>query len=636
MTEETSRPPVSRPIQRRPRARSAAGARVAAFLRSLFRIIELSARLIVSLAVLAVVVMLLVWIVPQRGPDVPDSTALVVAPSGYLVEQARGYGFEELLLDLLGQPIDPETSMRPLLEAIDRAKDDDRVKVLVLDLNRMAGGGLSKLQRLKEAIEEFKESGKPVAAFSDFYLQSQYYLASLADEVYVNPMGMVVLPGYGGYRRYYKEALDRIDARWNVFRVGEYKSAVEPYIRNDMSDEAREARREWLSDLWRGYRDDVAAARELDPETLESYASEYHLQLAEHGGDAAQLALETGLVDHVAPRDAVRARLIELAGEEEETGSFNQIGYRSYLSVTEGEDKDADNVVAVVVAKGSILDGRQPAGTIGGDSTAKLIREAREDEDVKAVVLRVDSPGGSAFAAEIIRREVELTREAGKPVVASLGSVAASGGYWISMTSDEIWASGSTITGSIGIYAMIPTFEQSLRKLGIHNDGVVTHPMAGLTGVDRDLPVEVRESLRLMIEEGYEEFITKAAAGRGMEVEEIDRIARGRVWSGEDAHRLGLVDQLGGLDEAVSAAAKLADLGDDYRRRYVEVRPTQRQQLLSWLVTRARPWLGDQRTSRSSGGLENPLLRGLVDDLGVLTDSRRPFELVAYCFCDYR
>ncbi len=640
MTEEIPRPaappPIRRPETRPPSPSRSVAERVAAFLRSFFRIVELSARLIVSLAILILVAMLIAWILPQGGPKVPKSTALVLSPSGFLVEQLAGNEAERLMLELLGQPVDPETLVRPLLDAIERAKDDDRVKVLVLDLNRLAGGGLTKLEDLGKAIEAFKESEKPVVAFSDAYFQAQYYLGALADEVYVHPMGMVLLPGYGSYRRYYKEALDEIDARWHVFRVGEYKSAVEPYLRSSMSDEAREARREWLSDLWVSYRADVASSRGLEESELESYVADYHLKLSAHGGDAARLALDFGLVDHVAARDELRSRLIELAGEDEETRSFNQIDHRAYLQATEAKKRQGDAVIAVVVAKGSILDGRQPPGTIGGDSTSTLIREAREDDEVEAVVLRVDSPGGSSLASEIIRREVELTREAGKPVVASMGSVAASGGYWISMSADEIWASETTITGSIGIYAMIPTFEQSLLKLKVHNDGVGTHPLAGVSGVDRDLPPEALEVVQSLIDQGYRDFITRAAAGRGMEVEEIDRIARGRVWSGADAHRLGLVDELGDLDDAIAAAARLAELGDDYRLRWIERAPSRRQQLLSWFLLRARPWLGDAPLELPLPRLaSHPLFRDVSEDLALLAGSRSTYQALAYCPCEY-
>ncbi len=636
MTEDTSRHPAPRPSRPLPARRRGLGRRLADVLRSLFRIVELTARLIVSFVIVGLVILLLVMTWGGSEPEVKPSTALVLAPHGVLVEQLAGRPAERLLLDLLGQPPDPETLVRPLIDAIERATGDERVKVLVLDLDRLAGGGLSKLQDLSAAIRKFKESGKPVVAFSDFYFQSQYHLASQADEVFVNPMGMVVLQGYGSYRSYYKEAIDKIEAKWNVFRVGEYKSAVEPYLRNDMSPEARSARLEWLSDLWESYRTDVAAGRGLGPSALEAYVEDFHLKLEANGGDSAGLALSEGLVDHVAPRDQVRDRLIELAGEDEESGSFNRVDHYAYLAATEAPEREGEGVIAVVIAKGSILDGRQSPGTIGGDSTAALIREAREDDEVKAVVLRVDSPGGSAFASEIIGREIELTREAGKPVIASMGSVAASGGYWISMSADEIWAHETTITGSIGIFAVIPTFEQSLLKLGIHNDGVATHPLAGISGVDRDLPEEALRAVQATIEQGYRRFITKAAAGRGMTVEEVDRVARGRVWSGKDALEIGLVDRIGGLEDALAAAAERAELGNDYQIRYIEEPPSRRDQLLSFLLLKARPWLGGLEVGhRPPDLLSHPLVRGMADDLALLADPERPYQALAYCFCGY-
>jgi protease-4 len=595
----------------------------------------MSARLIVSIVILGLVFLLLVWSWPEAGPEVEESTALLLAPKGQLVEQESGYPAQKVLLELLGQSSDPETLVKPMLDAIERAKDDDRVKVLVLDLNRLSGGGLSKLQDLKLAIDDFKESGKPVVAFSDMYFQTQYYLAALADEVFVNPMGIVVLQGYGSYRRYYKEALDKVDARWNVFRVGEYKSAVEPYLRSDMSEEAREARGEWLGDLWNAYRADVVSARDLDAVALEGYVENFDDRLAEHGGNGAELALAAGLVDRVAPRDEVRARLVELAGEDEESESYHRIGPLSYLAATEGESRDGEGVVGVVVASGPILDGRQPPGTIGGDSTAALIRGLREDDDVKAMVLRVDSPGGSAFASEIIRREIELTREAGKPVVASMAGVAASGGYWISMSADQIWARETTITGSIGIYSMVPTFERSLEKVGVQMDGVGTHPMAGAARIDRDLPTEAANAMQLLMDQGYRDFITKAAEGRGMAVEEIDKIARGRVWSGGDALEIGLVDHLGGLDQAIAAAAELAELPEDHKIRFVQEQPSRREQLLSWFLLKAQPFLGETRVVRGASFADNPLLRGLNEDLSLLVDGQGAFRALAYCFCDY-
>jgi protease-4 len=505
---------------------------------------------------------------------------------------------------------------------------------MYLDLNKMQGGSLSKLQTLRKALEEFKAAGKTIIASADYYGQPQYHLAAVADEVFLHPMGMVFVTGYGSYRRYYRDALDMWEIDWNVFRVGEYKSAVEPFLRNDMSPEAKESRLAWLSELWVAYRQDVAEARGLETEAIEGYVQNLPSLLSDHDGQAAELAKATGLVDEVAYRDQVRDRLIELVGEDEETKSFRQIGYRSYLEAVKKRQQGRDVAVAVVVAKGAILGGSQPAGRIGGKSTARLIRQARENDKVKALVLRVDSPGGSSFASEVIRREVELTREAGKPVVASFGSVAASGGYWISMPADEIWAHPTSITGSIGIFAMVPTFQRTLAKLGVHNDGVGTSNLAGTLRPDRELPAEAALALQEMIDWGYQDFITKAAAGRHMTVEEIDRIARGRVWTGRDALRLGLVDHLGGLEEAIAASAVRAGLGDDYEIVYFEKEPSSTDRLLSqflgWLATRAGLRLDLGQRGLPLVTLLEPLA-GPDDGLQITDD---PKGLFAYCFCE--
>ncbi len=603
--------------------------------RALFRGVDLAGRLLSTFLLLLILILLVALLIPASKPSVKEPTALVVAPSGVLVEELFGYPAERALLELLGQRQQPETLLRTILEALEKAREDDRVEVLALDLNRLAGAGLSKLQDLKEALEAFRASGKKVIAFSDFYLQPQYYLASQADEVYLHPMGLVLLQGYGSYRRYYREALDRLEVSWNVFRVGEYKSAVEPFLRNDMSEEAREARQDYLGDLWRAYKADVAAARGLEPQSLEAYSLEYNRKLALHGGDMAQLALAEGLVDHVAPRDAVEKRLIELVGEDEESGSYNQIDHETYLRAVGRPERKGDSSVAVVVARGEILDGTHPPGVVGGDSTAALLRRAREDEKVKALVLRVDSPGGSSFASEIIRREVELAREEGKPVVVSMGSVAASGGYWISMTADQIWASPTTITGSIGIYAMIPTFERTLRKLGVHNDGTGTGPLAGTLRPDRELPEEAVEVMQLIIEQGYREFVTKAAEGRGLTVEQVQSMAEGRVWSGEDGFRLGLVDHLGGIDEAIAAAAELASLGEEYQVRYVRQEPGFRQQLLSRLFVRWAGWREGMLRGAARALSPESWLEALVRQEGARTSRLDdPRGILAYCFCE--
>ncbi len=599
----------------------------------LWTALDQTRRFAVNALFLVLLILLVGLFFADTRPRVEEGSALVVAPTGVLVEQLYSSPAEEVLMGYLGQER-PETLMKTLLEAIEEATDDDRIEVMYLDLNKMQGGSLSKLQTLRKALEEFKAAGKTIIASADYYGQPQYHLAAVADEVFLHPMGMVFVTGYGSYRRYYRDALDMWEIDWNVFRVGEYKSAVEPFLRNDMSPEAKESRLAWLSELWVAYRQDVAEARGLETEAIEGYVQNLPTLLSDHDGQAAELAKATGLVDEVAHRDQVRDRLIELVGEDEETKSFRQIGYRSYLEAVKKRQQGKDEAVAVVVAKGTILGGSQPAGRIGGKSTARLIRQARESDKVKALVLRVDSPGGSSFASEVIRREVELTREAGKPVVASFGSVAASGGYWISMPADEIWAHPTTITGSIGIFAMVPTFQRTLAKLGVHNDGVGTSNLAGTLRPDRELPAEAALALQEMIDWGYRDFITKAAAGRHMTVEEIDRIARGRVWTGRDALRLGLVDHLGGLEEAIAASAVRAGLGDDYEIVYFEKEPSSTDRLLSqflgWLATRTglRMDLG-QKGLPLMTLLE--LLAGPDDGLQITDD---PKGLFAYCFCE--
>lgn len=601
-------------------------------LRLFWQGLDQARRIVVNLLFLVLLAALIGWLIVDDTPRVPETTALLVAPYGNLVEELSGETNENAVLALLGEER-PETLLRPLLEAIEAAKDDDRVQALVLDTDRLSGAGLSKLQTLRAAIDRFKESGKRVIATADYYSQTQYYLASAADEIYIHPMGLVLLTGYGSYRSYYKEALDKLQIDWHVFRVGEYKSAVEPYLRSDMSPAARESRQRWLSILWQAYTDDVEKSRSLVPGSVNLYSSSFADLLAEHDGNAASVALSAGLVDHVAHRDQVRQRLIELVGEDEDR-SFNRISHGSYLKAVKRPQEKSDNELAVVVARGAIYDGRRAPGRIGGDTTAQVIRQARESDSVKALVLRVDSPGGSAFASEIIRREVELTQAAGKPVVASMSSVAASGGYWISMSADEIWAQPTTITGSIGIYAMFPTYPRTLERFGVHNDGVGTGPFAGTLRPDRRLPEEAARAMELMIEQGYNEFIEGVAAGRGKTPEEVDEVARGRVWAGADAVELGLVDHLGGLEEAIASAAKLADLGEDYRVSYLQQERDWRSRVLDWLVHAVIAYVGPLPSLHALLGPGTEVMGEVIEDLGSLQEFGDPNGFYAYCFCE--
>lgn len=529
---------------------------------------------------------------------IPSRVALVVAPEGLIVEELSGDPIQRAVAKLAGSQV-LETRLRDLVEAIEVAAEDDRVEALLLDLDGMIGADLTKLQALATALEGFRATEKPVLATSEVYTRSRYHLAAQADEIFLHDMGAVLLEGYSIYRSYYREGLERFEIDWNVFRVGEYKSAVEPYLRRDMSPEVEEANLAWLGDLWSSWLDDVATARGLERGALEGYVLDYVDRLRGAAGNGAALALDSKLVDHVGGPDLVRARLREIVGEEGAEG-YPRVGVDDYLRVHRlGQTTDGGEV-GVIVAAGTILPGQQPPGTIGGDSTAALVRRAREDDDIEVVVLRVDSGGGSALASEVIRRELALVRDAGKPVVVSMGGVAASGGYWIATASDEIWARPTTVTGSIGIYGMFPTFEKPIEKyLGIRVDGVGTSPLAGLARPDIALPPAIGEAIQLSLEDGYRRFLGVVAENRDMTVEEVDRIARGRVWSGEDAYEVGLVDGLGGLDDAITAAAEKADLGDHYGIQYLEPEMSFSDRVALGLLSRV-------------GSLAEPLVRLLV------------------------
>jgi protease-4 len=525
---------------------------------------------ILNVLFFVVLITLLVIAFKDSKPDFADKNALVLAPKGTIVEQLSAEG--PSLSGLVTGGPGAETLLRDMIETIERAAEDDRINVLVLDLAELESAGISKQQEIAAALTKFRESGKPVIATADHYSQAAYYLAAHADEIYMHAMGEVGINGLGRYQMYFKDALDRFEVQWHIFRVGKYKSAVEPYMSNEMSPAAREADLEWMGDLWNTWIADVAAARKIDQALLLDYATNFDAHVIKANGDAAAAAVAVGLVDHTGGRDVVRDRLIALVGENSKTHEPNTVGGDEYLAWSRDESprKQWGEKVAVIVARGTIVDGEAPAGTIGGDSTAKLIRKARLDEDTKAIVLRVDSGGGSAFASEVIRRELELARGQGKPVVVSMGSVAASGGYWISTSSDEIWASPTTITGSIGIFGMFPTFDKPLAKhVGVRVDGVATTPFAGMSP-DRPLDPAVGRMIQSGIEHGYREFLSRVANARGMEIDAVDAVAQGRVWSGQDAYDRGLVDKLGGLQDAIASAASKASLEGDYRVEYVE------------------------------------------------------------------
>ena len=518
-------------------------------------------RLVVILAL--VISLSLLWISTRGGPPVvvEDNVALVVAPSGALVEQIDLEPAQRLA-EQFGGELPSQTLLRDLIDALDAARVDSRVSMAVVKLDGLNSAGLAQLEELNAAIDRFKASGKPVHAYAPSYEQSHYFVAAHANDISIDPLGMVAVEGLSSQQLYFKDALDKLGVVVNVFRVGEYKSAVEPFIRNDMSEEAKAANLDWLGDLWSRYGSLTSVARQLPTDSIDQYVNGMAAGMQRLNGDAAAYAKEAKLVTHIETLSEFRQRMAETVGMDEDLGSFRQIWSEDYLRAVHASHKapPAASKIALVVVQGEIVDGPGEPGYAGGDTIADLLDEARRDDQVAAVVLRVDSPGGSVYASEQIRRAVQALKADGKPVVASMSSVAASGGYWVSMAADKIIAHESTITGSIGIFGMVPTIDKPLEKLGIHTDGVGTTPLAGAMRIDRPLTPEVKTIIQSSIEKGYRDFINGVAEGRSLQPEAVDRIARGRVWSGLKAKELGLVDSFGGLDAAVTTAAGLAEL----------------------------------------------------------------------------
>ena len=567
-------------------------------------------------------------------PVVPHTAALVIAPEGELVEQLSSDPLRRAVGQATGGAA-PETLLRDVVDAIEAAKDDARIKLIVLDVGNLGPSGLSKLQEIGAAIRDFRAAGKRVVASADSLDQTQFYLASQAGELYLDPLGLVYVDGFSYYRMFLKDAIDKLGVNVNVFRAGTFKSYTDQFSRSDMALAEREESSAWLGVLWAAYQNDVTRARSLPPTALDEYVAQGPAALAALHGDAAKLALQRGLVTALKSRRQVADELKTLVGEDQESHSFNAVSMNQYLTSTRAKrllKAKSETKVGIVVAAGEILDGRQPSGTIGGESTAGLLRQARFDDSVKAVVLRVDSPGGSMFASEQILREVKNLRNAGKPVVVSMSSYAASGGYYNSAAANEIFASPTTLTGSIGVFAVVPTFERTLEKLGIKVDGIGTSPLAGSLRIDRSLSADTRQLLQSSVDHAYAEFLQRVGEGRKKSVEDVDRIAQGRVWAGADAERNGLVDHLGGLKDAVSAAAKLADLSGDYGVDYVESELTLREQLLLELRSESLS-LGQAAGLIPVPGDVERVLDPVLAQARAIARLNDPRGLYAYCWC---
>lgn len=600
--------------------------------------LDFTRRLVVNLIFLVILILVLVSIFGGGDKGLKGKTTLVLDPKGQIVDQLSGNPADAALAKAFGEEI-AETQVRDIVTALEKAAKDDNIVQINLRLGDFTGAGISTLRAVGRALDKFKTSGKKIIAYAEYYDQPAYYLAAHADEIYVHPDGLALIEGLGRHRTYYKSLLDKLGIKVHVFRVGRFKSAVEPYLLDGPSPDALEADRFWLEDVWTTMLEDIAAARKLEVANLRSLIDELPQRLAAADGNPAQMALKEKLVDGIKTPDEIREMLIASGAEDEEEETFLQINLADYVKrfpmlPVVGKHEQ----IGVIVAAGEIIGGHQPQGTIGGKSTSELVRKARKDENIKAIVLRVDSPGGSVLDSELIRREIEITRAAGKPVVVSMGDLAASGGYYISMSSDMIFAEPTTITGSIGIFGMFPDASQTMDKIGVHAEGATTTWLAGAFDPRRPLDPRLGELLQTMINQGYRDFIGKVAAARGKTPDEINEVAQGRVWSGKQALERGLVDKLGGLEDAIAEAAKRAKLGEGYKTVYVEKDMTGFERFMASLSARAHASVAKSISNALAPAmLQTAVTADFQRELRILDGwEERPLAAYAFCFCDVK
>ncbi|EAN5476356.1 signal peptide peptidase SppA [Salmonella enterica] len=548
---------------------------IAGFFKWTWRVLNFVREMVLNLFfIFLVLVGVGIWMQIGNGSNSEQTArgALLLDISGVIVDKpSTNHRLGALGRQLFGASSDrlQENSLFDIVNAIRQAKDDRNITGIVLDLKNFTGADQPSMRYIGKALREFRDSGKPVFAVGENYSQGQYYLASFANKIWLSPQGQVDLHGFATNGLYYKTLLDKLKVSTHVFRVGTYKSAVEPFIRDDMSPAAREADSRWIGELWQNYLHTVSANRQISPQQLFPGAQAIIDGLTSVGGDTAKYALDHKLVDALASSADVEKALTKQFGWSKTENNYRAISYYDYSLKTPA---DTGGSIAVIFANGAIMDGEETPGNVGGDTTASQIRDARLDPKVKAIVLRVNSPGGSVNASEVIRAELAAARAAGKPVVVSMGGMAASGGYWISTPANYIVASPSTLTGSIGIFGVINTVENSLSSIGVHSDGVSTSPLADIS-MTKALSPEVQQMMQLSIEYGYKRFITLVADARKRTPEQIDKIAQGHVWAGEDAKANGLVDSLGDFDDAVAKAAELAKL-KQWHLDYYQDEPT--------------------------------------------------------------
>ena len=566
--------------------------------------------------------------------EIPEEAILVLDLEGPLVEELSQTEFEQVINEFTDSGT-PEILLSDLIKIIESAKNDERIKYLLLDLEHFGGGNPSKLQAVARALKDFKTSEKKIIAYSGLgYSTSSYYLAAHADEIHMHDYSALLIDGYRSFRTYYKSFFDKFYIDSNVFKVGEYKAFVEPYFRDDMSEEAKNNVIEWISVLWSTYLADVSEARDIDSAKFKNYIDFPVEALKLSNGDLAKAALEAGLVDKLSNKREFHDYLVSLSGdaEDDSVNSITMNAYKETIDLNSNSYSDGlkESNIALIIASGSIIDGSSGPATIAGDDFVRLIRKAYRDESVKALVLRVDSGGGSAYASEVIADELEKFKQSGRPIVASMSSVAASGGYYISAPADKIFANHNTITGSIGVGGFIPTFERALDQIGIHEDGystvdLTTSPFQTLTEKDKEI-------IQMSVDDIYVKFITKVAEGRSMSVEEVDAIARGRVWIGEKALEIGLIDELGDLEDAILAAAELAELEADNYGVKVILREDQGFGFAFPIATKFKTMLEFFGFTFASESFQ-PVLNLLQQQSQILSELNDPRGIYYHCFC---
>lgn len=505
---------------------------------------------IVGILIVAIISLSISSLDKKKEFVLDKNSILKIALQSPIVEKASDNPFEEITLT--NTKPNKSIELKQILDNIEKAKDDPYIKAIYLNTS-MVNGGLSQIEEIRNKLLEFKKSGKEIISYAEYYSQKAYYLSSIANKIYLNPEGVIDLKGFSASVMFYKGLLEKLDIDMQIIRHGKFKSAIEPFILNKMSSENRAQLKLFLDDLSNNIFDSISTQRNIKFQDIKRYTNQLSLNTAIN-------CKELGFVDDLLYQDEVEDILKKINEEEK----LNLISIRKYSKVILSKNKKISrNKIALIYATGEINSGKGSYNTIGSETTAKAIKDAREDEKVKAIVLRVNSPGGSALASDVIWRETILTKGI-KPIVVSMGDYAASGGYYIACAADTIVANPTTLTGSIGVFGMIPNMQNFYtNKLGITIDTVNTHKYADM-GINRSLTSFEKGKIQESVEDIYNTFISNVAEGRSMAKEEIDKIGQGRIWSGYNAKQIGLIDVFGGLEKAIQIAASIADI-NDYR-----------------------------------------------------------------------